>query len=293
MSMDITTPDGRTLDVLASESGDLPLVVHGGTPSAAVPYQPLLDAAAARGLRLVTYSRPGYGPSTPQPGRTVATAVGDVETILDALDADRFLTVGWSGGGPHALACAALLPQRCLGAAVIAGVAPWDAEGLDFLAGQGAENIEEWAAATQGFDALSAWLESASAGLGQVTSEQLGEALGDLAPQVDRDAMRGGLADWLAAMFRKAVSSGIAGWRDDDLAFLANWGFDVSQVGRPVLLWQGSEDRMVPLAHGRWLADRIPGVTAEILPGEGHISLLAGDRLGRMLDALAALAAAG
>ena len=138
--MFINLPDGRHLEVLVEGPADgLPVVCHYGTPSGAVPYQALFDAAARHGLRAVVCSRPGYGDSTPRPGRSVADVAGDVAAVLDALGADRFVTYGTSGGGPHALACAALLPDRCLAAVSVAGVAPYRAEGLDWLAGMGPE----------------------------------------------------------------------------------------------------------------------------------------------------------
>ena len=136
--MFINLPDGRHLEVLVEGPADgLPVVCHYGTPSGAVPYQALFDAAARHGLRAVVCSRPGYGDSTPRPGRSVADVAGDVAAVLDALGADRFVTYGTSGGGPHALACAALLPDRCAAAASVAGVAP-------FRAGSGAGPDRYW-----------------------------------------------------------------------------------------------------------------------------------------------------
>jgi pimeloyl-ACP methyl ester carboxylesterase len=114
----------------------------------------MADIAARYGLRTVLHARPGYAGSTPLPGRSVADVAADVAVVVDALGADEFVTVGWSGGGPHALATAALLPDRCLGAATIAGVAPYAAAGLDWLAGMGVENIEEFGAAVAGEPAL-------------------------------------------------------------------------------------------------------------------------------------------
>ncbi len=258
MLSNVRTPDGRVLDVLAAASGDVPLVYHSGTPTAAVANPDFEAAAAAHGLRLVTWSRPGYATSTPQPGRTVASVAADTATVLDALGADRFLTVGWSGGGPHALACAALLPARCLAAATVAGVAPWHADGLDWLAGMGAENIEEFGAAAAGGEHLTRYLEAAAEQLVDVTADQLAESLGDLAAAADVATFHGAFGDWQAAVFRKAVSTGIAGWRDDDLAIITDWGVDLADIARPVRVWQGDVDRMVPGAHGRWIAAARP-----------------------------------
>ncbi|TMC87752.1 MAG: alpha/beta hydrolase, partial [Chloroflexi bacterium] len=138
---------GRELDVLVEgpEDGAV-LLFHSGTPSAAVRMPDLSTAAVSRGLRLVAWSRPGYAGSTPQPGRSVADVVEDAEAILDELGAQHCVALGWSGGGPHALACAALMKDRCLAAATIAGVAPYDPRSLDWTAGMGPENIEEFGA---------------------------------------------------------------------------------------------------------------------------------------------------
>jgi pimeloyl-ACP methyl ester carboxylesterase len=279
-----TAEDGRELEVLRYANGGLPLVFHHGTPNAATEFPQLADAAGARGWELILYSRPGYAGSTRNEGRTVAHAAEDVAAILDRLGHERFVTLGWSGGGPHALACAAHLPERCIGAVSLAGVAPFDAGGLDFLEGMGPENVEEFGAAARSRAELEAYLESFAAGLAEVTGEQVAEALGGLIPEVDRAALTGELADTLARMSRRAVSGGIEGWLDDDLAFVRDWGFDLSAIRRPVAIWQGAQDRMVPFAHGRWLASRIPGAAVHLHEDEGHISLA--QQLPRILEEL-------
>jgi pimeloyl-ACP methyl ester carboxylesterase len=267
--------DGRALEYLVAGPADgTPLVLHNGTPSAALFFEPMVAAASRHGLRLVVTSRPGYGLSSPQPGRSVAAVAADTAALMDELGAGRFLTAGWSGGGPHALACAALLPGRCAGAATVAGVAPYGAEGLDWTAGMGEENIEEFGAAVAGQAPLTAFLDAQAPVLAEVRGGQVAAALGDLVSEVDRRALTDAFADYTAALFRAAVSTGIAGWRDDDLAFVTDWGFDPGAVRTPVSLWQGAEDRMVPFAHGRWLADRLTGAAVHLEPAEGHLSLL-------------------
>jgi pimeloyl-ACP methyl ester carboxylesterase len=268
-------PDGRTLEYLVDGPPDaLPLVLHHGTPSGAVRHAPLFEAAARHGLRVVLHSRPGYAGSSPRPGRRVADVAADVAAVLDALGAGRFVTVGWSGGGPHALACAALLPERCVAAATIAGVAPYRAEGLDWPAGMGAENVAEFGAAARGGETLDRFLEEAAGDLARVQPGQIVAALGDLLSDVDRGALARGFAGYLAESSRYAVSAGIAGWREDDLAFLADWGFALDDLRVPVAIWQGDQDRMVPSEHGRWLAAHVAGAQAHLVSGEGHVSLL-------------------
>jgi pimeloyl-ACP methyl ester carboxylesterase len=288
--MYVDLPDGRRLEVrVAGPESGKPLVFHYGTPSGAEMFPPLVEAAARHGLRTVVYSRPGYGGSTPQPGRAVADAAADTAAVVDALGAGRtagtFVTLGWSGGGPHALACAALLPGRCSAAASVAGVAPYTGSGLDWTAGMGAENVEEFGAAAGGEEALTRYLEPVAAALATIQGDEVAQGLGDLVSDVDRRAITGEYADFLASSFRAAVAAGIAGWRDDDLAFVRDWGFPLS--GDRVAVWQGGQDRMVPLAHGQWLAANLPGARAHLLPDEGHLSLVVG-WFDRILDELAA-----
>ena len=282
---------GRQIEALAAgPGGALPVVLHNGTPSGLVMFPPVAEAAAERGLRLVQYSRPGYGRSTPDPGRRVADAAADVAAVLDGLGVAEFLTVGWSGGGPHALACAARLPGRCLAAATIAGVAPYPAEGLDWMDGMGAENVEEFGAALAGEQALTTFLEPATQALARVTGADVAAGLGDLASAADKAALTGEFADYLAASFRAAVAAGAVGWRDDDVAFTTGWGFTMAEAGEgaPVAVWQGDQDRMVPGAHGQWLAAHIPAARAHLLPGEGHLTLM--HSFGAILDDLLELA---
>jgi pimeloyl-ACP methyl ester carboxylesterase len=289
----VTVPaDGdRVLEALVAGPDDaLPLVFHTGTPCGLVWYPPLAEAAAARGLRTVLYSRPGYGGSTPQPGRLVADAAADVEKILERIGADEFVTAGWSGGGPHALACAALLPVRCLAAATIAGVAPYDSPGLDWMAGMAPENHEEFRAALAGEAELTTFLDSASGSLREIAASDVADGLGGLVSDTDKAALTGEFADYLAAGLRSAVTPGIDGWRDDDLAFTRDWGLSLDALGHatPVAIWQGDQDRMVPSTHGAWLAANIPLARARFRPGEGHLSLISS--VGEILDDLMSLA---
>jgi pimeloyl-ACP methyl ester carboxylesterase len=282
---------GRDLEVLDDgPDGGTVLLFHVGTPFAAVRTPIVVNAAAKRALRTVIYSRPGYASSTPDHGRSVADAAEDCEAILDGLAADRFVTLGWSGGGPHSLACAALLSERCMAAATIGCVAPYGAAGLDWFTGMGPENIEEFGAAVQGERQLCEFLEKAVADLRNVTGPEFAAALGGLISDVDKDALASDFADRLADSFRRAVSTGIAGWRDDDLAFVRHWGFDLKSIRVPVAIWQGAQDRMVPFDHGRWLAANIPGAQSRLLDDEGHLSLL--NHIDRILEDLVELGTA-
>jgi pimeloyl-ACP methyl ester carboxylesterase len=281
----VRTGDGRDLDVLRHGPADaFPLVFQCGTPNAPDEFPLLFEAVNARGWQLVAYARPGYADSSRHEGRSVADAAGDVAAILDQLGLDRFVTLGWSGGGPHALACAALLADRCDAVGSLAGVAPFDAAGLDFLAGMGPENVDELGAAARSRAELEVLLDEWAGAFSAVTAEQVAESLGGLVDEVDRAALTGEFAETMARMIRRALSTGIAGWLDDDLAFVKPWGFELAAITVPVSIWQGAHDRMVPFAHGEWLASAIPGARAHLYDGEGHISLA--EQMPRILEDL-------
>ncbi|HTW10255.1 MAG TPA: alpha/beta hydrolase [Acidimicrobiales bacterium] len=277
--------DGRLLDFQVSGPREgLPLVFHHGTPGAATPIRALERAVHARDLRLVTTSRPGYGGSTRHSGRAVVDVVADTMAVLQAIGASRCLVAGWSGGGPHALACAARLPSA-EAVLVIAGAAPYGDDGLDWTAGMGDDNIAEFAAALEGEGSLRPYLVEQRERLKDVTPADIVTSLETLLPDVDRAVLTGEFGEDLAASFHEGLSLGVDGWLDDDLAFVKPWGFDLDEVAVPAALWQGSEDLMVPFAHGQWLSSRLPGVAAHLEPGEGHLSVALG-ALERMLDEL-------
>jgi len=281
----VRLPDGRRLDLRVSgPAGGFPLVFHHGTPSAAVPIRALERAAHARGLRLVTTSRPGYGDSTPQPGRSVVDAAADTAAVLAAIGADRCLIAGWSGGGPHALACAARLGAT-VAALVIAGVAPYGSAGLDWMAGMGEENIAEFSTAVKGEDQLRPYLLDEREQLKDVTAAGIVASLETLLPDVDRAVLTGEFGEDLAANFREAVRMGVDGWLEDDIAFTKSWGFGLEEISVPTMIWQGSADLMVPFSHGQWLASQLPGALVHLEEGEGHLSVTLG-ALDRMLDEL-------
>jgi pimeloyl-ACP methyl ester carboxylesterase len=272
----VRTPDGRTLEVVEAGAPDGPVVVkHHGTPGSGRFYRSEVESAEARGLRLIAYSRPGYAGSTPHRDRDAASAAADVAAILEEVGVERFATYGWSGGGPHALACAALLGDRCAAVATIAGVAPADAPDLDFLAGVGEGNIAEFGAAREGREALTEYCRADAAGMTEATPEQLADALRPHLSDVDAAALTGELAEHLLTSIVDGLAPGVEGWVDDDFAFLAPWGFDVGAIEVPVLVWQGEEDLMVPASHAAWLRAHVAGAQGETLSGEGHLTVFA------------------
>lgn len=282
----IATPDGRSLDVwLAGPEDGQTLVFHAGTPGNGLPFERHVAAMAERGVRYVSITRPGYGGSTRLEGRRVADVVTDTRLVLDQLAIDRAWVLGWSGGGPHALACATLMPERVCGTAIIAGVAPYPAEGLDWMAGMGAENSGEFRAALAGEVALMPYMAPLRELLGGITPDAVAESFGDLVDHVDRGSVTGELAEYLAAVFREALRMGYWGVFDDDIAFTRPWGFDVGDIKQRVHVWQGRHDRMVPFAHGEWLAAHIPMACPHLFAEHGHLSLVV-DQFPQILDEL-------
>jgi len=275
-----TLRDGRQLAVAVSGPPDgVPLLYHHGTPGCLLQPAASREECDRRGLRLVTYSRAGAEGSTRRPGRSVADVAADMEDVLDALDADRCLVAGKSGGGPHALATAALLPDRVAAVISIAGCRP---NGPGFLDGMGEDNVEEFGLAEQGEEALRPFVMKHREALKDADAEALVRDLATLLPEVDRRVLTSDVgADAVAGMIGGVQVPDA--WIDDDLAFVRDWGFDVARLAVPAYVWQGSEDKMVPFHHGEWLAEHIPGAVAHLEQGEGHFSVAIG-ALGRMLD---------
>ena len=267
MEWSVTTPDGRTLAVEdAGDRGGRPVLVHVGTPGGRRLYGPrTLADAERRQLRLISYDRPGYGGSTPQPGRSMADCASDVRVICETLGIGRLAMWGLSGGGPHVLACAALLPDLVPAVASLASPAPYDAEGLDWMAGFSQEAIDE-AELTLTDQA------AARALFRRLREEMLAATPAEVALGMQPDAAGAdlALATDEAVSMQQALAPGIEGSWDDCVAQLSPWGFDVAQISVPVLLLHGGQDRAVPFGHGQWLASRIPGAEAWFFADEGH-----------------------
>jgi pimeloyl-ACP methyl ester carboxylesterase len=261
-SHDLRLSDGRVLRVHDSAAEDeaeaFTVLWHHGSPQTGAPLVPLLAAAAERGIRLLSYGRPSYGGSSPLPDRNVASSASDVVQIAEALGLARFAVMGASGGGPHALACAALLPERVSGAASIAGLAPFEADGLDWFAGMADESALR--AAARGREA-------------RVRYEETAEFDPESFTERDYAALAGAWSA-LGADVGVAAAAGPEGLIDDDLAFVAPWGFDVTDITVPVLLVHGGQDRVVPPAHGDWLLRHCRDAELWFRPHDGHISIL-------------------
>lgn len=261
---DLRLPGGRTLHVYDTGTGGigdrLAVFWHHGTPNTGAPPEPLFPAAAQLGIRWVSYDRPGYGGSTRLPGRDVASAAAYTSAAADALGIDRFAVMGHSGGGPHALACGALLPDRVLGVVSVAGLPPFDAEGLDPFAGMAASGVASLRAALEGRAAKERY-------------EASGVGYDPEFTPADHAALSGDWS-WFNEVVRAGMAGGPGGLIDDDLAYVAPWGCDPAQVFAPVLLLHGGRDRVVPRSHSEWLARRCPTAELRLFPDDGHISVL-------------------
>lgn len=271
----IQTAEGRALAV--SESGDLdgyPVLVHMGTPNSRRLYGRNVGDAAERGLRLISYDRPGYGGSDADPGRSVADCAADVRAICAALGIERLAMWGISGGGPHVLACAALLPDLAAAVASLAASAPYGAEGLNWFDGMGQLNVDDIRLMLADEQAARAKMDQDREEFLAASPEELAEGMKSLLSPVDEAVLAGEMGDYLVYSMREGLAPGSQGWWDDSLATARPWGFDLAQISVPVLLLHGWHDQFVPFAHGQWLAAHVPGAEAWLLEDEGHLSLM-------------------
>ncbi len=272
----VAAQDGRTLSF--AQWGDLdgaPVLYLHGTPGSRLSRPPDESKVRAAGIHLITYDRPGYGGSDRSAGRRVLDCVTDVQAIMDALGVASFAVTGSSGGGPHALALAARLPERVTSAECVVGAAPFDAEGLDWTAGMDEENVAEFGWAGQGEEVLhrevarlaAADLERLDCDPALIFSDDWN------LPDADRRVL--GLLDvqlTMAASMREAYRAGVWGWVDDDLAFVWPWGFEVGEIRVPVTIRYGRDDVLVPASHGAWLAAHLPDAQVVVEDGAGHFS---------------------
>lgn len=271
----VKTPDGRVLQVLERGIPDgRPVLVHNGTPNSRLLFDPTVEDAERQGIRLISYDRPGYGGSSRQAGRTVADCANDVRAIAAALGLDRLAVWGISGGGPHALACAALLPDLVPAVGVLASIAPWEAEGLDYFADMGEMNVEDMQLLLNDPAAAREKCERERLEMLPMGPEQLHEYLKTLLSPADAAVLTGAFAEFLVDATRSGMATTSDGWWDDDVAFMEPWGFDFDSIKTPVLLRHGRQDRFVPYGHGEWLARHIPGVQAELTEDDGHLTQL-------------------
>lgn len=264
--------DGRELEILDNGiNSDQAIIFHHGTPGHATAWLSWLDEAAAAGVRALSYSRAGYGTSDRNPGRSVISINSDIAQVLDGKGINKFVAIGWSGGGPHALANT--FEPRNVGAISLAGVGAFGADDLNFLEGMGPENHDEFGAALKGEAVITQWMNDNAVAMKNVSGNDIREAFGGLIGDADKEVLEGATADAMAATMRSGLAVSFDGWIDDDLVFIKHWGFDLAAITKPVILWQGDQDLMVPHAHSYWLEKHISTAKLTFIPGHGHISL--------------------
>jgi pimeloyl-ACP methyl ester carboxylesterase len=244
-----------------------------GTPNSRHLYRPSVADAAGRGLRLISYDRPGYGGSTPQPGRNIADCAVDIRAICTELGIDRLAMWGISGGGPHVLACAALLPDLVVAAAALASPAPYGADGLDWFADMGQDNVDDARLMLADEDVARVKMEKDREEFLAMSADEVADGLKSLLSPTDAAVLSDELTEYLAFSTHEGLAPGGQGWWDDSLAIVAPWGFELTQISVPVLLLHGRHDQFVPFGHGQWLAAHIPGVEARLLDDDGHLTL--------------------
>jgi len=271
----VRTPGGRTLAVeVSGDPNGSPIFLLHGTPGCRLGPRPRGMLLHHLGVRLFSFDRPGYGGSHRQLGRRVADAAADVEAIADAYGLDRFAVVGRSGGGPHALACAALLSNRITCAAVLVSLAPQEAEGLDWFHGMASSNVSEFTAAAAGHWHVTPRLTAAADEI-RANPERLLLRLRTELPDSDRRIISDArIRTILIRCYAEALRISAAGWIDDVVALCTPWGFDPAMVTVPVLLWHGYADRFTPVSHAIWLAETIPNATAILHPSAAHFGAL-------------------
>lgn len=270
----VAAGDGRELCVeMAGDPDGKPILVHNGTPNSRHMYAGWTADAADKGIRLISYDRPGYGGSSLHPGHTVASGAQDVRAIAAALGYDRLGIWGISGGGPYALGCAALLPDMAVAVAVVASLAPYGTQDFDYFAGMGELNADEIQLFFADREAARRKHHEDWESFVSATPEQLAEGMKSLLSPVDVEAFSGELARWLADSTHDGLAAGDQGWWDDGVSHLTDWGFDLGDIQVPVKIWHGREDRFVPVQHGQWLAANVPGAEADISDRDGHLSL--------------------
>ena len=273
----VTTSDGRVVAFAVWGDPDgFPVLALHGTPGCRLERWPDEELYRGLGVWFVTHDRAGYGRSSRRPGRRIVDEVDDVVLLADHLGFERFGVSGGSCGGPHALACAALLPERVVRATCSVGVAPLGASGIEqdaWLAGMDAENVKEFGWAIAGEDVLFEELEAEYARIVARVAVDPTTVLGDFElSESDRAQLaRPELMQIIRESTSELALNGVGGWVDDDLAVLQPWGFEVDQIAVPVLVRYGATDVLVPPAHGAWLAENVPGCVVKVDEVAGHL----------------------
>jgi pimeloyl-ACP methyl ester carboxylesterase len=271
----VRTTDGRRLSTqMYGDPDGRPVILLHGTPGSRLGPHPRSAVLHRLGVQLIAFDRPGYGESDRLAGRRVADVAADVLAIADAYRLEKFSVVGRSGGGPHALACAALLPDRTTKAAVLVGLAPQGADGLDWFDGMAQSNVLEFTAAANGYEDIAAHTKAVASEVRANPASLLTRLQAELPAPDQRVVADRGIRSMLIETYAEALRASDYGWIDDALAFCSPWGFDPATVSVPVLLWHGASDVFSPVSHARWLADKIPNAAVVVQAGAAHFGAL-------------------
>lgn len=276
--------DGRLLAAYTYGQGPV-VLYHHGTPGTGLTLNCARVAADQLGVTVLSYDRAGYARSDANPGRSIASVATDMEDLLNHFHVDSALTVGWSGGGPHALATAHFLPERIQAVCVIAGVGPSDVDDLNYREGLSEAELQEFELAVSGREALLEFAKENYAPLATLTREDVQNSLTDRTAASDRAFLEGDYCDELVEHFRRALEASVEGMTDDAVAFSTPWGFDVSNIQQEMVIFHGALDRSVPIRHGQWLAKRVPHAVPRFFDEDGHTSIA----IGRMTEAISEL----
>jgi pimeloyl-ACP methyl ester carboxylesterase len=277
MSNPLKLSDGRVLEYI--DNGVLSksaLILHHGTPTSMTVWNTWLAAAAEKGIRAIAFTRPGYAGSDRKVDHRIIDSNDDLNEILNQLEVEKFVSVGWSGGGPYALASGLL--NRCTGVQLIASVSPYDAEDFDWFQDQTAEMIEETKVSAKSLEDCLAFKEGYYTDLRDMTAEQLLVEYEKRSSFKTFETAYREFSKDLCFSMHDALRDGALGYAEDEFAFLRNWGFETKEVTVPVVIWQGLDDQSVSPHMAKWLNANIQNPTLELLEGQHHGSIMVENR---------------
>lgn len=273
MSSSLKFSDGRALEYIDNGvSSKSALIFHHGTPGVMGVWNTWLTAAAEQSTRAIAFTRPGYASSDRKTGRTVIEANDDLEELLNQLEVDNFVSVGWSGGGPYAMASGLL--ERCTAVHLIASVSPFDVKDFDWFQDQSSQSVEEAKISSENLEASISYKENYYTEIRDLTTEQV------LSFQIKRATFKSFENDYIAFAedvrigLRDALTPSVVGFAEDEFAFLTNWGFDVQGIQVPVGIWQGLDDESVSPHMAKWLNENIFNSTLKLFESQNHASIM-------------------
>lgn len=288
MSTSLKLPDGRCIEYIDNGvSSKSALILHHGTPTSMTVWGTWLAAAAEEGIRAIAFTRPGYASSDRKVGRSIIDANEDLVEILNQLAVEKFVSVGWSGGGPYALASGLL--NKCSGVQLIASVSPYDAEDFDWFQDQTPEMVEEAKISARSLEDSINFKENYYKEFRDMTAEQF---LTEYAKRSSFESFETTYREFskdLSFSMHEALRDGVIGYAEDEYAFLRNWGFETKEIQVPVLIWQGLDDLSVSPHMARWLNANISNPTLKLLEGQHHSSIMVEKRAEILNAAIGAL----